>query len=315
MPQYKKILKRGVRWFYKFSFQGKIYRSNAIYYSKQDAKKAESIEYNSVEKKQGIVISDSEMYLQDLINERLDYIKVAKSEKYYIESKRYLKLFYEYFGNISIYDLSRGDVQKYLLSQAEQCKSHHKDNYSVNAMLRCYKALFFYGIKFLDLNINNPCTGINFFSINRRIKYIPSDTEISEVLEKCNAEQRLLVEFVRDTGCRISESLNLRRRDVFDGYVILYTRKSKSSNLMPRKVKFDTSRFDLDTPLDIRIFKSWEEVPKFLSKKTNGKWNWHNLRHRYASILSNDGLPLFEIMTLLGHSNLETTQKYLQLLK
>jgi site-specific recombinase XerD len=43
-------------------------------------------------------------------------------------------------------------------------------------------------------------------------------------------------------------------------------------------------------------------------------WTWHNLRHKYASELCRKGVPLFEIMNLLGHSNLKTTQNYLQLL-
>jgi len=67
-----------------------------------------------------------------------------------------------------------------------------------------------------------------------------------------------------------------------------------------------------------RIFKRWTDQPRFLEKKVkelNQKsWSWHNLRHRYASKLSKEGRPLFEIMSLLGHSNLSTTQNYLQLL-
>jgi integrase len=95
---------------------------------------------------------------------------------------------------------------------------------------------------------------------------------------------------------------------------VLYTRKSKSSNLKPRDVKFDTSKFYKNKDENEKVFSYWSGIPRFLFKMTKGKWNWHNLRHRYASKLSQNNTPIFEIMCLLGHSKIETTQNYLQLL-
>lgn len=314
MPQYKKKLKRGDRWYYRFSFQGQIYRSNAVYLSKNEAKKAEILIFKEIEAMIGRVNFNKTVMLLDLINGRLDYLKVAKSDRYYKASRYYLKILYDYFGNINAQDITRGDVQKLLLEQSKRQKQHNRDNYAVNAMHKTFKALFFYGIKYLELNTINPCMGIEPFSIKKKIKYIPTDYEIEELLSKCNSEQRSLVEFVMTTGCRISEALNLKQKDVFNDFVVLYTRKSKSSNQMPREAKYDTSKLVLPNSSDDRVFYQWNDIPRFLFSKTKGKWNWHCLRHRFASILSKKGTPLFEIMTLLGHSNLETTQRYLQLL-
>ncbi|MCE5249412.1 site-specific integrase [bacterium] len=84
---------------------------------------------------------------------------------------------------------------------------------------------------------------------------------------------------------------------------------------MPRKVPFDTGLFGRFKPFHQR----WTAHPRFLEKyvrKLKQKnWGWHNLRHRFASKLSKEGRPLYEIMALLGHSNLSTTQRYLQLLQ
>ncbi|MHB9013153.1 MAG: site-specific integrase [Ignavibacteriaceae bacterium] len=67
-----------------------------------------------------------------------------------------------------------------------------------------------------------------------------------------------------------------------------------------------------------RVFPEWNETPKFLDKALRSQnkkvWGWHSLRHRYASILSKQNRPIFELMSLLGHSNISTTQKYLQFL-
>jgi len=314
MPQYNRKLKKGSRWYYKFSFMKKTYFSKAIFHTKQEAQKAERKRYNELETKASKVSANDDMKLLDLINERLDYLKAAKTEKYYKENRSYFNIMFHYFGDIEVKKITRGDIQKLLIEQSKLKRKNNKDNYAVNALLRILKALFFHGINFFELDIKNPCVGVSLYPISKKIKYIPTDEEINQILKKCNPGQRSLIEFVRDTGCRISEALKLRRSDVFDGYVVLYTRKSKSGNLMPREAKYETEKLLLSENQGDRIFSDWTDRPKYLSKKTERKWDWHNLRHRYASQLSKRGIPLFEIMILLGHSNLETTQRYLQLL-
>ena len=153
MSQYKKKLKRGDRWYYRFSFQGQIYRSNAIYLSKTDAKKAEGQLFQEIEMKIGRVNFHKTVLLLDLINERLDFLKVAKSDRYYKASRYYFRILYEFFGNLKVQEITRGDMQKLLLEQSKRQKQHDRDNYAVNAMLKAFKALFFYGIKYLELAI------------------------------------------------------------------------------------------------------------------------------------------------------------------
>lgn len=132
----------------------------------------------------------------------------------------------------------------------------------------------------------------------------------------CDDGQKNLIDFVMETGCRISEALRLKVIDVNKDFIVLYTRKSKNSDLVPRKVP-KPECLEI-TKAKERVFDRWSDTPKFLERKVKEleqrSWNWHNLRHRYASLLSRQGIPLFEVMALLGHSNLKTTQNYLQLL-
>jgi integrase len=44
------------------------------------------------------------------------------------------------------------------------------------------------------------------------------------------------------------------------------------------------------------------------------KSHWHAFRHRKASIMAQNNVPLIEIMNFLGHDNIEVTQNYLRLL-
>ena len=48
MAQYLRILKKGNRWWFKFSYQSKIYFSRAIYLSKIEAKRAEHEKYEEI---------------------------------------------------------------------------------------------------------------------------------------------------------------------------------------------------------------------------------------------------------------------------
>lgn len=326
MAQYKRKLRKGYRWYFKISYNGRIHFSKCIYLSKAEAKRAEAELLSDLEQKERNPNQDIVLPLFDLMNERLDHIKVNNSDKHYSESRRYLKLFYKHMGNVIIQDITKADISRFLVSVATAHKQK-KDkkgkpikttNYPVNALLRVIKALFYYAIDTYELNMRNPCKGIDWYPIEKKMKYIPSDEELTALLQLCDEEQAFLVKFVRDTGARINEAIALKGADVGDDFVVLYTRKSHGGNRIPRKVPKPECLNGKEYPVDERVFSRWSDKPHFLKRKVKKlkghTWGWHCLRHRYASMLSKEGKPIFEIMKLLGHSNLETTQIYLQLL-
>jgi hypothetical protein len=97
MPQYSRKLAKGIRWYYKFTYEGETYFSKTIFKSQLEAKRAENQRFKEVEKdakSTGIVDID----LLELINQRLDYVQAAKSEKYYQETKYYLGMLLNRIG-------------------------------------------------------------------------------------------------------------------------------------------------------------------------------------------------------------------------
>ena len=62
-----------------------------------------------------------------------------------------------------------------------------------------------------------------------------------------------------------------------------------------------------DLSLDILLTAS-DSYPRFL-ENLKLKWNWHNLRHKKASEWANSGMSTYEIMSRLGHSNMQTTNE------
>jgi integrase len=318
LAQYPRKLKKGNRWWYKFDINGETYFSKAVYSSKIEAKKAENNKYKELSELAQNPSEKPILSLLEAINLRLDYVQVKKSIEYYKDNKRYYKVLLDSIGNVPIENIKRADIEKVLLNTSQKQKTIGKDNYVVNTMIAVYKALFNHVIDQYDLSIKNPCKGVKLYSVNKKLKYIPRDKDIKNIQLTCNHQQNLLIDFVKETGARISEALRFKGSDLFDDYVVLYTSKSKDSNVVPRKIPRPLCLKDIRLKHDEKLFSQWVEKPKFLSRKVSllkqRPWNWHNLRHRYASLLSKQGKPLFEIMMLLGHSQIKTTQGYLQLI-
>lgn len=270
MAQYSRKLKKGIRWWYKFDFNNQTYNSKCIYLSKNEAKKAEAERIGELSQEAQKPSQKPILSLMQIINERLDLLKVKKSEKYYNENKRYLSILLKHIGDIQIEEIQKADIEKLLLITSERLQEEGKDNYVVNAMIRNYRALFNYVIDtYEDLEYKNPMRKIDFFSIEKKLKYIPTDKEINEVLKVCDEEQKRLILFIKETGARINECLNLKGCDVLEKEIVLYTRKSKNSNKVPRKLPKPKCLKGLTFNSDEFVFGTWKEQPKFLDERLN----------------------------------------------
>ncbi len=316
MPQYSRKLSKGIRWFYKFDYCSRTYRSDCIYLSKKEAAQAERERYTKLDEERRFGKQDKPLSLRFCIDDRIHFLDVKYSNGHKADSEYYLNLFLDHIGDVEIREITRKNVEDFLLDYSSKLLSQGVDNYQVNSALKTIKSFFNYIIDSYDLTIKNPCKNIKPFSVKKRLKYIPPDEQIETVRGYFNKRQALLFDFVMESGCRINEALALTFEDINENYLILYTRKSANSDRVPRKS---------DIPNCIkgfkgkgRVFYEWNDTPKFLDKALRAHnmkvWGWHSLRHRFASRLSKAGMPIFEIMGKLGHHSLAVTQKYLQLL-
>ncbi len=199
-----------------------------------------------------------------------------------------------------------------ILKEIKRCRKNKLGNSRPNQLLKVAKASFSYANKRLGLELKNPCTGIEKLPEDDRVKFIPTEEMILAVKAKCNQVQQELIDFCYQTGARINEAVALGYEDVHEDHVVLYTRKSRNSNRVPRFVP--RPKF-LKPGGEGSVFKAWDAYPRFLEKKIRlleqPTWNWHGLRHRRASIWANEGKPLFQLQMLLGHTQISTTQRYL----
>jgi len=314
MGVYKRKLAKGIRWFFSGQFQGQKYFSKAIFLTRAECLVAEREKLAEMER--NIDKPQNEMMLVEIMNARLDEMKANQSKKYYQETQRYYKMLIEQNGNLQVEKVTKVQVNRVILNYSKQLKRKGQTNHCANAMLRAYKSLFNYAISMYDIDMRNPCVGIKMLPVEIKIKHIPTELEISMLRDRLDDEEKLLFDFVEQTGCRINEAMRMKHEDLQDGLVTLWTHKARNSNLTPRRIPIpECMKARRGSGL---VFKRWNNTPSFIEKYVRmlgfKRWNWHNLRHRRASLWAKEGKTLLEIMQLLGHSNLSTTQKYLQII-
>jgi integrase len=256
MGQYKRKVKGGVRWWYKFSFHGELYHSKAIYLTKNKAMRAEIDYIRQLEEKEQNPAQKPEISLLQAIEERLEYVEGRKTVKYFKENKKHYTILLKYFGDVPITTIKKADINKFLLEKAKEAKQQGDDNYAVNYTLVLYTALFNHIIEQHELDYRNPCKGIKPFPVTKKIKYIPSDKDVEAIRSLCTEQQKLLFDFVAETGARINEPLKVTGKDILDEYVVLYTRKSKHSNVVPRLVP----KPDCIRNINLKPMKSYLEI-------------------------------------------------------
>ncbi len=322
MGVFLRKLKLGNKWRYQGYYKGNRYTGPAVYDSRRDALEAERVYLAGLR-------GDT---VQSLMTAYLSHLRVNTTNTgYQKHSERVIQRFIDFLGapDLPVTGVSRRQVEEF--KQAEALRRHEagESPHSVNYTLRILKAFFYYAVRVKEIDMKNPVAHVKHQALNDEPKYIPTDADLATLRERLDREEALLVDFCAETGCRINEALRLTAKDVGEETMTLWTRKAKNSNLTSRVVPRPYCLKDIHIPPDGgRIFPRWKVQPRFLEKRVkalqeereefsgrpllSSYFNWHNLRHKAASEWHHGGMVLIEIMARLGHSNIETTQKYLQ---
>jgi len=130
-----------------------------------------------------------------------------------------------------------------------------------------------------------------------------------------------------DTGCRINELLNVKRSDVdFDNLFITVKGKGNKERIVPISVECRKTLFQfLKKHNLVYVFSSrhgsklsydnmrrdFNKLMTSLGIETDGAF--HSLRRTFATNFAREGGSLFALQSILGHSSIQTTQKYVGL--
>jgi len=132
-----------------------------------------------------------------------------------------------------------------------------------------------------------------------------------------------LVEVLVDTGCRLSEVLDLRYDDInFEANLItIWINKGDKPRSIPmtkrvgtllqtRKINEASKPFTIDRD---QAENAWTWVRKTMGLSGDTEFVMHALRHTTATRLIDKGIDLYTVKEWLGHSTIQVTERYAHL--
>ena len=212
---------------------------------------------------------------------------------------------------------------------------------SVNRVLSCLRGFYRYLLR-TGQAYSHPFAGIRSLRRPRRLPAFLFEAEIEALLSGSSSSfqgtrDRLLLELLYSTGCRVSEAVAVRLDQVSGGKdsftVTGKGNKTRTVFLTPSAqqalgsyLPLRAARLDRQDPeAMVRLFlnsrgqalgvRGVQKIVNHavLKAGVTKSVSPHTLRHTFATHLSSEGMDIRVVQELLGHSRLETTQVYTHL--
>ncbi len=175
---------------------------------------------------------------------------------------------------------------------------------------------------FFERERNRSTEGL-FLSVKNITDYMEKEQvqTLLDYAQACSPRNYLILRILWRTGVRVSELLSIRPQDLEpNNQVINITRAkgNKQRRVMldpetkpPLRVHFNPYHPEFQPIFTLSNVQVWNIVKKY-GRMINVDIHPHTFRHSFAIHLVRPGLDLRRVQQLLGHSNLNTTQVYLQ---
>ena len=278
--------------------------------------------------------------MEKIMTEYLNYLKnTKKSSNNTIQAyRRDLNFFFEYLNknNMDYLKVSYDDVQKYM----EELNGEGRKAASVSRRLATLRS--FYGFLLKKKLIKAiPTNKINMPKIEKKAPMVLTSDEVEILLSQPKSNylkgirDKAMLEFAYATGMKVSEIINLDLKDVnlVDSYVVCNEGYSKRVVPLGRISKealveyLDNSRPYLlktedEKPLFVNIMGNrltrqgfWKIIKQYQEQAHIDKEiTPHVLRHSFAIHLLQNGADMRAVQTMLGHTDIASTQVYMKLI-
>ena len=327
---------KGKGWRYDFTYE-RIRYTEAWFKTKAKAKEAEARQREELKKPKTSAQTPTNPIVMDfltLVNKRLDHVKAYNSERHYSDHIYLARRWVKEWQGLSCQKIDTELIRLFLLKRLKETSA-----YTANKELRYLRSLFNFAMhptrNWLD---HNPTQGIDFFPVEKKIKYVPPKEDVLRVIVVADPDIQDYLWTIALTLGRMSEINRLTWQDVNfkERYVILFTRKKKGGHSTPRKVPMTKKLFDLlsrryekrekrlpwvfwhrywdqkNGEWTVGPYKERKKIMRTLCKKAGVKYfRYHALRHFGASLLEQANVPIGSIQRILGHENRTTTELYL----
>lgn len=270
--------------------------------------------------------------MTELIFNFLDYLKYEKNysvktiENYHLDLNDFFAFVAK--NNINYLKLNRDDVRLY----QKHLDNANLKNSTISRKISCLRSFYNYllGQKLIE---NNIFKSIRNPKIEKKLPNYLSYNEMEDLLESIDIDtknglrDRLLIEVLYATGCRVGELIEIKIKDInknnktirimgkgrkerivyYGDYVVLYLEKYLKEN-----ERNNDDYLFLNDAKEKLIVQEVEAIVKNIVEKISLKTHVtpHTLRHTFATHLLNNGADIKTVQQLLGHSNLSTTGIY-----
>ena len=263
---------------------------------------------------------------------------ILVGESYGKNNDRIFELFEKYLNknNMDYLKVSYDDVQKYM----EELNGEGRKAASVSRRLATLRS--FYGFLLKKKLIKAiPTNKINMPKIEKKAPMVLTSDEVEILLSQPKSNDlkgirdKAMLEFAYATGMKVSEIINLDLKDVnlVDSYVVCNEGYSKRVVPLGRISKealveyLDNSRPYLlktedEKPLFVNIMGNrltrqgfWKIIKQYQEQAHIDKEiTPHVLRHSFATHLLQNGADMRALQTMLGHTDIASTQVYMKLI-
>lgn len=244
---------------------------------------------------------------------------------------------YEKYVNENQIDYLKAD-EKTIKSYLEYLQEVGKKASTVSRNLASTRSFYQYLVR-TKVVLQDPTNGIQAPKIEKRVPSILTAKEVELLLEQPQdvdlkgIRDKAMLEFAYATGMRVTEiiSLNIQDVNLKESYVICKT-GSRQRNIPLGTLSMKALKEYIE---DARPYMIKDESVEALFVNVNGKrltrqgfWKIvkyykeqahitkeitpHVLRHSFATHLLQNGADLKAIQTMLGHSDISSTQVYMQ---
>ena len=245
------------------------------------------------------------------------YRMIWKPSTFRVNQKVFNAYLLPRFGDKTIADISRQDVQEWFTSMRHIPAVADRSAPVLSVIFREAEAL---GYREED---SNPCKGIKRYRRQGRERFLSNDEirRFGRVLVELEQAHSMHVAYFRLlllTGCRCNEIRSLRWTDYREGK--LFLRDSKTG---PRTIWLSTAARGVLDALPktaawvfprkhgrMPMSEPYETWKKIMVAANLQDFRRHDLRHTYASVALAHGENLRTIGKLLGHNDPATTLKY-----
>ena len=258
-------------------------------------------------------------------NDYIPYVKTYK-KSWEMDISRIRNHLLPYFGTMRMKDIEKRDFGQLINDQLPDYKPG-----SINRVIILLRYMFNLAIKWeIEGVFRNPTAGIPLLKENNQVERFLSAEEAKALLIAIKASKNPMLQHIVSmlilTGARKREVLDAKWED-FDmertSWRIPNTKAGKArivplsdaaTALLTNLRKKKRSPYAFANPITLKPYKSiyysWHTARK---EAGLDDVRIHDLRHSFASFLVNAGRSLYEVQTLLGHTQIKTTQRYAHL--